>query len=109
METDPRTPGLVRRRRSERRRRIVRLAVLFAAAALLASALVGDNGLTTLVQTRRQAQDLQAEVARLRAESARLREEARRLREDPAAIEELARRELGMIRPGEKLFVLAPK
>ena len=35
-----------------------------------------------------------------------LREEARLLREDPATIEEIARRELGLIRPGEKLFIL---
>ena len=39
-------------------------------------------------------------------ENARLREEARRLREDPSAIEEIARRELGLIVPGEKLFIL---
>ena len=42
----------------------------------------------------------------LRTENARLREEARRLREDPAAIEEIARRELGLIKPGEKLFIV---
>ena len=35
-----------------------------------------------------------------------LRALARRLREDPAMIEDLARRELGLIRPGEKLFII---
>jgi cell division protein FtsB len=35
-----------------------------------------------------------------------LREDARRLREDPAAIEEIARRELGLMSPGEKLFII---
>ena len=34
------------------------------------------------------------------------REEAKRLRSDPAAIEDLARRELGLIKPGEHLFIL---
>ena len=34
-----------------------------------------------------------------------MRNEARRLREDPTAIEELARRELGLIKPGEKVFI----
>ena len=33
-------------------------------------------------------------------------EMARRLREDPAAIEEQARRELGLIKPGEVLFIV---
>ena len=47
-----------------------------------------------------------ATVARQRAENARLREEARRLREDPDAIEEIARRELGLIRRGEKVFII---
>jgi cell division protein FtsB len=28
------------------------------------------------------------------------------LRENPQAIEEIARRELGLIRPGEKLFII---
>jgi cell division protein FtsB len=45
-------------------------------------------------------------VARQRVENARLREEARRLREDPDAIEEIARRELGLIRRGEKVFII---
>ena len=33
-------------------------------------------------------------------------EEVRRLTEDPAAIEEIARRDLGLIRPGEKVFIV---
>ena len=39
-------------------------------------------------------------------DNAELREMARRLREDPAAIEEQARRELGLIKPGEVLFIV---
>ena len=45
-------------------------------------------------------------LADVRTDNARLREEARRLQEDPSAIEDLARRELGLIKPGEKLFIL---
>jgi hypothetical protein len=33
-------------------------------------------------------------------------ERARRYREDPATLEELARRDLGFIKPGEKLFII---
>ena len=44
---------------------------------------------------------LEAEVALLRRENLRLAEEARRLREDPAYAEAVARRELGLVRPGE--------
>ena len=42
-----------------------------------------------------------------------LREQARRLREDPSAIAEIATRELGLIKPGERVFIVkdakAPK
>ena len=34
------------------------------------------------------------------------REQVRRLTEDPSAIEEIARRELGLIRPGERVFII---
>ena len=43
---------------------------------------------------------------RERAANVRLAGQARRLREDPTAIEEVARRELGLIRPGEKVFII---
>jgi cell division protein FtsB len=48
-------------------------------------------------------------ISALRVENARLRENARRLREDPSAIEALARRELGLMRRGEILFVIHQK
>ena len=59
-----------------------------------------------MVQARRQYDELATTIARERADNARLREEARRLREDPAAIEDAARRDLGLIRPGERVFII---
>jgi cell division protein FtsB len=79
--------------------------VLFSLAVII-DAVVGDRG---LLATRRARDQYGAAVAALdqqRAENARLREQARRLTDDPAAIEELAREELGLMRPGEKLFIL---
>ena len=49
---------------------------------------------------------LEGEIEQLRRENRRMRSEARSLREDPAAIEAIARRELGLIRPGEIVFLL---
>jgi cell division protein FtsB len=69
-------------------------------------ALVGEKGLLETVKKRQEFQVLEQSIQRARAENARLREEARRLRSDPTAIEDLARRELGLIRPGEHLFIL---
>ena len=47
-------------------------------------------------------------MAVLKAENDALREQARRLREDPTFIEEVARREFGLIREGERVFIIRP-
>ena len=73
---------------------------------VIVDALVGERGVLALMRTRQQHAALAAEVERARATNARLREEARRLSEDPSAVEELARREFGLIKPGEKLFII---
>ncbi len=73
---------------------------------LVIDALVGEKGLLEMLQARQQYRSLEGSLAQVRSENARLREEARRLREDPAAVEDLARRELGLIKPGEKLFIV---
>ena len=57
-------------------------------------------------RARKQYDAVAAAIAKQRAENDRLREEIRRLEDDPATIEELARRELGLIRPGEKVFIV---
>ncbi len=46
---------------------------------------------------------LALEVASLQRENQRLYEETRRLREDLSYAEAVARREMGMVRPGEKM------
>jgi len=84
----------------------VRLCLLFFALLIVVDAVVGDRGLLALLDARRQHDELAAALARQRAENTRLREQARRLREDPSAIEEIARRDLGLIRPGEKVFIV---
>ena len=79
---------------------------LFVASIIIVDTLVGDRGLLAMLRARKSYDELTLAVARQRAENAHLREEARRLREDPAAIEEIARRDLGLIRPGEKVFIV---
>ena len=89
-----------------RRRRVVQYFLLFVGVVLAVDALVGDKGLLAMMQAREEYSRLEGSLGELRANNARLREEARRLREDPAAVEDLARGELGMIKPGEKLFIV---
>ena len=89
-----------------RKRRIVQWLVLFVASVIVVDGLVGDRGLLAMMRARREYDIAAATLARQRADNTRLREDARRLREDPGAIEEIARRELGLIRPGEKVFII---
>ena len=84
----------------------VHVALVVLGCVIFVDALVGDQGVLATMQARRDYEQVERLLAQARAENARLREESRRLRDDPAAIEELARRELGLIRPGEKLFIL---
>ena len=92
--------------RAGRTWRVVRLLLLFVAVLIVVDAIVGDRGLIAMRNARRQHDELEAAIARQRGENARLREQVRRLKEDPAAIEEIARRDLGLIRPGEKVFIV---
>ena len=85
---------------------MVRIPLLLMAIAVTVDAVVGDRGLLATLRARQQYDDLVSSIARQRLENDRLREDVRRLREDPAAIEEIARRELGLMSPGEKLFII---
>ncbi len=73
---------------------------------IVLDALVGDRGLMATLRARREYHELAGTIANQRSENARLADQAKRLRDDPRAIEEVARRELGLIRPGEKVFIL---
>ena len=75
---------------------------------LVANALIGESGLLATRMASRQQFRLAERITTLKAENDALREQARRLREDPAFIEEVARRELGLIRPGERVFIIRP-
>ena len=89
-----------------RRRRTLEYVGLAIASVLMIDALVGDKGVLAMMQAREQYRELEVSLSDARSENVRLREEARRLREDPTAVEEIARRELGLIKPGERLFIV---
>ena len=69
-------------------------------------AIAGDKGLVSLLKARRDFTSVEQALQRARRENVEAREQARRLREDPSAIEELARRELGLIKPDELLLII---
>lgn len=100
------TTGPLDARRGRRGRRGALLVVTFIVGFLLFDGLAGDRGLFALMRARQRCDRLNAQVDAARAENERLARQIRRLTDDPAAIEELARRELGLIKPGERLFII---
>jgi cell division protein FtsB len=89
-----------------RSRRVLRHILILVTAAVIVDAVAGEKGLLSLLQARRQYRILERSLEQARTDNAALRDYARRLREDPKAIEEEARRELGLIKPGETLFII---
>jgi cell division protein FtsB len=90
----------------QRRNPWIRRGLVFLACAVLLDSLIGDHGLAETMRARRDYSRAAADLIRLQQENASLRQEFRRLASDPAAIEAVAREELGLIRPGEILVVV---
>ena len=91
---------------ARRGRRLARYVLGFVTVILVIDAIFGEKGLVALLAARRDFAAVERALDQARHENAALRDQARRLREDPTAIEEVARRELGLIKPGEKLFII---
>jgi cell division protein FtsB len=88
-------------------RRLLRPGLALITVILVADALVGDNGYFERRQALVRHDTTAAALEGTRRENQQLRTRIRRLQEaDPATIEELARRQLGMIKPGELLFIV---
>jgi cell division protein FtsB len=92
--------------KAPRGRRTLYAVLVFLFCVFVMDSLVGDRGLVALMRVQREYARLADQVAAVKAENARLKGLAGRLADDPATIEEIARRDLGMIKPGEKLFIV---
>lgn len=75
-------------------------------AVILVDAVFGDQGYVSRVRARAEYSGHVARLHRIRLENVSLQEQRRRLREDRGAIEDVARRDLGLIRRGEILFIV---
>ncbi len=80
--------------------------IVFAATVLLVNGLFGERGLMDTMRARRSSLIAARDLDRLKRDNAALRDKASRLRSDPAAIEAVARGELGLTRPGEILVTI---
>lgn len=107
------TPGPRVRRRvrpgtgdKQRRKRIWTYGLVAVSAVLMVNSLFGEKGYLANLQARQEFQEVSASLQQLKEENAQLTELARRMRTDPQALEDSARDQLGLIKPGETLITL---
>ena len=72
----------------------------------IGTALFATRGYFDVAQAREELAALRARVEAQQDKVVRLKREVQRLREEPAALERIAREELGMAKPGEVTFLL---
>jgi cell division protein FtsB len=71
--------------------------------------LFGEKGVVKIIQMRRERDRIVADVTRIEEENKMLQDEIRRLREDPQYLESVARKDLGLIKENEILFIFEDK
>lgn len=91
---------------AQSRRKWLRHALVFVTVLLVVNAFAGERGLFETWRVEREFRQLSASLADVRRQNAELRDRAQRLKHDPRAIEEAARRDLGLMRPGELVFIV---
>jgi cell division protein FtsB len=93
---------------AKKRQRRLRWAVAVGVALLgfLVHEVVGENGYLARREQHRRIQALSEQIEQLKAENVQVTERIQNLRSDPAAIEELAREQLHLGRPGEMIVAI---
>lgn len=76
--------------------------------ALVVHTLFGEHGYVSLLRQQGEIERMEKEIQRLEDENRRLAEEIQVLKSDPEAVERVAREQLKMARPGEKVIILPP-
>lgn len=74
--------------------------------AILVFAVFGDQGWRDVSRLRAERVELTAEIEMLRVRRDALRREVAGLKDRPSVIEARARQDLGMVKPGETVFLL---
>ena len=85
----------------------VLITAAFGAAALV-TLTYGGQSLARVWHMKHEVESLEREISTLRAETGRLTATVNRLRTDPDFIEQVAREDLGLVKPGERVLKLPP-
>ena len=82
--------------------------VLFSIA-LIVHNIFSQNGYLASRRQQKELHTLQQKIQQLKQENEQLDKENRALKSDPAAIERWAREQMGLAKPGEKIYTLPEK
>jgi len=80
-----------------------------AVALLLISDVFGTHGVLAMRRSQQQAAEIQKQINQLNEENRQLQGRVKSLKTDPAAVERIAREEMGLARPGEYIFKVTPR
>lgn len=78
-------------------------------ALLLLQDVFGTHGLIAMRRSQQEAAQVKKEIDQLDEENRQLQERVQGLKSDPESIERIAREEMGLARPGERIFKIPPK
>jgi cell division protein FtsB len=71
---------------------------------LLLQDVLGTHGVLAMRRSLKQSAEIQKEIQQLNRENQQLQNRVQSLKSDPAAIERIAREDMGLARPGEYIF-----
>lgn len=69
----------------------------------------GTHGVLAMRRAQEEATKVKREIHQIDTENQRLQDNVKSLKSDPQSIERIAREEIGLARPGEYVFKVAPK
>lgn len=90
-------------------KRFLKISVALAVLALLWVLLAPGSGLLSLWKKREELQRLQQQTIQLEKENGVLVKDIDRLKNDPGYLEEIARKDYGLLKKNERVFEFAPK
>ena len=98
--------GRKKQKRAETHQRAVRYALGSVLLLVFMNGLFGQNGYLALRRAHADVQKLHKEIDQLNEQNHQLSGDVHALKTDPAAVERVAREDMGLARPGELVFRL---
>lgn len=71
--------------------------------------ILGTHGVLAMHHSMKQSAAIQKQIQQLNQQNQELQKHVQSLKSDPAAIERIAREDMGLARPGEYIFKIQPK